>query len=74
MCLEVKHGITFLISYEKRQALQPKSEKCIFYRHCENVEGYRLIQTHSNEIIIRIYVKFDANILVCEPNSTLVPY
>ena len=73
MCLEVKHGITFL-SYEKRQALQPKSEKCIFYRHSENVEGYRLIQTHSNEIIIKIYVKFDANILVCEPNSTLVPY
>jgi hypothetical protein len=37
------------------------------------VKGYQILQTHSNEIIIRRYIKFDENILACEPNSTLVP-
>jgi hypothetical protein len=58
---------------EKRKTLQPKSEKCIFVGYSEDVKGYRLIQTHCNEIIIRRDVKFDENILACEPNSTFVP-
>ena len=58
---------------EKRKALQPKSEKCIFVRYFEDVKGYRLLQPHCNQIIIRRYVKFDENILACEPNSTVVP-
>jgi hypothetical protein len=33
----------------------------------------RLLQPHSNEIIIRRDVKFDENILACEPNSMFVP-
>jgi hypothetical protein len=61
------------ISNEKRKALHPKSEKCIFVGYCEYVKGYRLIQTHCNEIIIRRDVKFDENLLACEPNSTFVP-
>jgi transposase InsO family protein len=44
---------------EKRKALQPKSEKCIFVGYSEDVKDYRLIQTHCNEIIIRSDVKFD---------------
>jgi hypothetical protein len=32
-----------------------------------------LIQPHCNEIIIRRDVKFDENLLACEPNSTFVP-
>jgi hypothetical protein len=43
---------------EKRKALQPKSEKCIFVGYSEDVKGYRLLQPHSNEIIIRRDVKF----------------
>jgi hypothetical protein len=58
---------------EKRKALQPKSEKCTFVRYSEDVKGYRLLQTHCNEIIIRRYVKFDENLLACESNSTFVP-
>jgi hypothetical protein len=58
---------------EKRKALQPKSEKCIFVGYSEDVKGYRLLQPHCNEIIIRRDVKFDENILACEPNSTFVP-
>jgi hypothetical protein len=58
---------------EKRKALQPKSEKCIFVGYSEDVKGYKLLQPHSNEIIIRRDVKFDENILACEPNSTFVP-
>jgi hypothetical protein len=58
---------------EKRKALQPKSEKCIFVGYCENVKGYILLQPHCNEIIIRRDVKFDENILACEPNSVVVP-
>jgi hypothetical protein len=58
---------------EKRKALQPKSEKCIFVGYSEDVKGYRLLQPHCNEIIIRRDVKFDENILACEPNSTIVP-
>jgi hypothetical protein len=30
------------IPYEKRKALQPKSEKCIFVGYSKDVEGYRL--------------------------------
>jgi hypothetical protein len=58
---------------EKRKALQPKSEKCIFVGYSEYVKGYRLIQPHCNEIIIRRDVKFDENILACDPNSEFVP-
>jgi hypothetical protein len=47
---------------EKRKALQPKSEKCIFVGYSEDVKGYRLLQPHCNEIIIRRDVKFDENI------------
>jgi hypothetical protein len=46
---------------EKRKALQPKSEKCIFVGYYEYVKGYRLLQTHCNEIIIIRDVKFDEN-------------
>jgi transposase InsO family protein len=58
---------------EKRKALQPKSDKCIFVGYFEDIKGYRLLQPHCNEIIIRRDVKFDENILACEPNSTFVP-
>jgi transposase InsO family protein len=58
---------------EKRKALQPKSEKCIFVGYSEDVKGYRLLQSHCNEIIIRRDVKFDENLLACEPNSAIVP-
>jgi hypothetical protein len=53
--------------------LHPKSEKCIFVGYSEDVKGYRLFQSHCNEIIIRRDVKFDENLLVCEPNSVFVP-
>jgi hypothetical protein len=53
--------------------LQPKSEKCIFVGYSKDVKGYRILQTHCNEIIIRRDVKFDENILACEPNSVIVP-
>jgi hypothetical protein len=58
---------------EKRKELQPKSEKCIFVGYSEDVKGYRLLQPHCNEIIIRRDVKFDENLLDCKPNSTFVP-
>ena len=58
---------------EKRKALQPKSEKCIFVGYSEDVKGYRLLQPHCNEIILRRDVKFDEHILACEPNSAAVP-
>jgi transposase InsO family protein len=58
---------------EKRKALQPKSEKCIFVGYSEDVKGYRLLQPHCNEIILRRDVKFDENLLAYEPNSTVVP-
>jgi hypothetical protein len=53
--------------------LQPKSEKFIFVGYCENVKGYILLQPHCNEIILRRDVKFDENLLACEPNSVVVP-
>jgi hypothetical protein len=53
--------------------LQPKSEKCIFVGYSEDVKGYRLLQSHCNEIIIRRDVKFDENLLACEPNLAIVP-
>ena len=58
---------------EKRKALQPKSEKCIFVGYYEDVKGYKLLQPHCNEIIIIRDVKFTENILACEPNSVIVP-
>jgi hypothetical protein len=58
---------------EKRKALHPKSEKCIFFGYYEDVKGYIFLQPHFNETIIRRDVKFDENILACEPNSTIVP-
>jgi hypothetical protein len=50
---------------EKRKALQPKSEKCIFVGYSEDVKGYRLLRSHCNEIIIKRDVKFDENRLAC---------
>jgi hypothetical protein len=61
------------IPHEKRKALQPKSEKCIFVGYSEDVKGYRILQPHCNEIILRRDVKFDENLLACEPNSVVVP-
>jgi hypothetical protein len=61
------------IPYEKRKALQPKSEKCMFVGYSEYVKGYRILQPHCNEIIIRRDVKFDENHFAREPNSTFVP-
>ena len=58
---------------EKRKALQPKIEKCIFVGYSEDVKGYRLLQPHSHDIIIRRDVKFDENLLACEPNLAGVP-
>jgi predicted nucleotidyltransferase len=58
---------------EKRKALQPKSDKCIFVGYSEDVKGCRLLQPHCNEIIIRRDVKFDENLLAYEPNSAFVP-
>jgi hypothetical protein len=57
---------------EKRKALQPKSEKCIFVGYSK-VKGYRLLQPHCNEIILRRDVKFDENLLAYKPNSVVVP-
>ena len=53
--------------------MQPKSEKCIFFGYSEDVKGYRILQPHSHDIIIRRDVKFDENILACEPNLVGVP-
>ena len=53
--------------------MQPKSEKCIFVGYSEDVKGYKLLQSHCNDIIIRRDVKFDENLLACEPNSAIVP-
>jgi hypothetical protein len=61
------------IPNEKRKTLQTKSKKCIFVSYSEDVKVYRLLQSHCNEIIIRRDVKFDENLLACEPNSTIVP-
>jgi hypothetical protein len=61
------------ITNEQRKTLQPKSEKCIFVDYSEHVKGYIIFQPHCNDIIIRGYVKFDENILACEPNSVIVP-
>jgi hypothetical protein len=50
-----------------------KDEKCIFIGYSEDVKGYRLLQPHCNEIIIRKDVKFEKNILACKPNLMFVP-
>ena len=43
---------------------------CWLFWRCQ---GYRFLQPHCNEIIIRRDVKFDENLLACKPNSTIVP-
>ena len=57
-----------------------------FFGYSKDVKGYRLLQPHSHDIIIRRDVKFDENLLACKPNlagvpslacepdSTIVPY
>jgi hypothetical protein len=55
------------IPNEKMKYLQPKTEKCILVGYYEDVKGYRLLQPHSNEIIIRRDVKFDENLLAFVP-------
>ena len=61
------------IPNEKRKTLQRRSEKCIFFGYSEDVKGYRLLHPHSHDIIIRRDVKFDENLLACEPNLAGVP-
>ena len=53
--------------------MQPKSEKCIFVGYSEDVKGYIILQPHSHDIIIRRDVKFDENLLACDPNLAGVP-
>jgi hypothetical protein len=60
------------IPYEKRKSLQPKNEKFIFVGYYKYVKCYRLLQPHSNEIIIIRDVKFDENLFVGKPNSAFV--
>ena len=55
------------------KSIEPKSEKCIFVGYYEDVKGYRLLQPHLHDIIIRRDVKFDENLLACEPDSVIVP-
>ena len=50
-----------------------KTDNFIFVEYSEDVKGYRIIQQHSHDIIIRIYVKFDENLLAYNPNSVFVP-
>lgn len=59
--------------YEKRKDLQLRYKKCIFVGYFKDIKGYRLLQSHTNEIIIRRHVKFDENLLYCEPNSIVIP-
>ena len=51
-----------------------KVKKCIFVGYSEDIKGYRLLQPHSHDIIIRRDVKFDENLLACKPNLVGVPY
>ena len=44
-----------------------------FFGYSKDVKGYRLLQPHSHDIIIRRDAKFDENILACEPISEVVP-
>ena len=44
-----------------------------FFGYSEDVKGYRLLHPHSHDIIIRRDVKFDENLLDCEPNLVGVP-
>ena len=48
-------------------------KNAFFFGYSEDVKGYRLLQPKSKNIIIRKDVKFDENILACEPNSAGVP-
>jgi hypothetical protein len=45
-----------------------------FVGYSGDVKGYKLIQPHSNEIIIRRDVQFDENLLSCYSNSMFVPF
>ena len=58
---------------EKHNALEPKSEKCLFVGYSEYVKGYRLLKPNSIEIIIRRDVKFNENVSTYEPDLTYVP-
>ena len=48
-------------------------KKYIFFGYSDDVNGYRLLQPKSKNIIIRRDVKFDENIAACEPSSAGVP-
>jgi hypothetical protein len=49
-----------------------KVRSVYFFGYSKDVKGYRLLQPHCNEIIIRRDVKFDENLLACEPNLVIV--
>jgi hypothetical protein len=42
------------IPNEKMKALQPKSEKHVFVEYSKDVKGYRFLQPHFNEIMMKI--------------------
>ena len=50
-----------------------KVKSAYFFGYSEDVKGYKLLQPHSHDIIIRRDVKFDENILAYEPNLAGVP-
>jgi len=54
------------------KSLQPKSEKCIYVGYYKYVKGYKLLQPHSHEFIIRREVKFDEIISAYKLNLAFV--
>jgi hypothetical protein len=62
--------------YAMKEALGRAYKKPTLESFCDALireQDYRILQPHCNEIIIRRDVKFDENLLACEPNSTCVP-
>ena len=55
------------------ESIAAKSEKCIFVGYSKDVKCYIILQPHYHDIIIIRDVKFDENLLACEPNLAGVP-
>jgi hypothetical protein len=60
------------ISNENKKTYNLKV-RSLFLLDSEDIKYYKLLQPHSNEIIIRRDVKFDETILDYEPNLEFVP-
>ena len=59
---------------EKRKALEPQSKACMFVGYYDEVKGYILLDSNTEELFIERSVKFDEDTLHAPTNELVTKF